>query len=79
MIKAQDNNRVYVELANKKPLNQLQAETKYRIKEGRGRDYVETDVPTELLEWKVNPAYHTKELTVKGDVFLKNPEIIQRK
>jgi len=23
MIKAQDNNRVYVELANKKPLNQL--------------------------------------------------------
>ncbi|WP_370387697.1 RHS repeat-associated core domain-containing protein [Snodgrassella alvi] len=79
IIKAKDNGRVYVEMANKKPLNQLKAEEKYGIKQGHGRDYIETDVPTEKLEWIKNPAYHTKELTIKGDVVLNNAKVYQRK
>ena len=79
MIRARDNNRVYVEPANKKPLNQLQAESKYQIKEGRGRDYVETDVESSRLEWVKNRRYGENELTVKGDVTLKNETIVRRR
>nr|WP_261809186.1 RHS repeat-associated core domain-containing protein [Vibrio zhugei] len=79
VIRAQDNNRVYVELANKKALNQVKAEKKYQIKQGRGRDYIETDVPTSMLEWVKNPRYGTLELTIKGDVLLSNEKVTKRK
>ena len=35
VIIAKDNNRVYLELANKKPLSIQQAEEKYQIKKGK--------------------------------------------
>lgn len=79
VIKAQDNGRVYVEPANKKPMSQVQVETKYQIKPGRGRDYIETDVPNSQLEWITNPRYHTQELTVKSDIVLDNFSVTQRK
>jgi uncharacterized protein RhaS with RHS repeats len=79
VIKAQDNNRVYVEPANKKPLNQVQAETKYQLKQGKGRDFVETDVSNSQLEWVKNPRYGTEELTTKGDLPLRNPSFTRRK
>ena len=72
VIIAKDNNRVYLELANKKPLSIQQAEEKYQIKKGKGRNYVEFDVNSSLLEWIENPRFHTKELTVKGNVTIKN-------
>ena len=76
---AQDNNRVYVEPAKKKALSQIDAETKYQIKPGRGRDYVEFDVPNDKLEWVKNPRYHADELTVKGDIDpLVNPKFTRR-
>ncbi|KPB92548.1 RHS repeat-associated core domain protein containing protein [Pseudomonas syringae pv. maculicola] len=50
IIQAQDNNRVYAELANKKPMSPADAEEKYQIGRGRGRDYIETDVPKEGLK-----------------------------
>ncbi|WP_218067738.1 RHS repeat-associated core domain-containing protein, partial [Escherichia coli] len=79
-ILAKDNNRVYLEPASKKPLSQVEVETKYQIKPGRGRDYVETDVPNEQLEWIPNPRYHTDELTAKGDITLSdNAKITKRK
>jgi len=78
-IRAQDNNRVYLEPANKKALNQVAAEKKYQIKQGRGKDYVETDVPNSQLEWVNNPRYGTPELTVKGDLPLSNPSFKRRK
>ena len=77
--RTRDNNRVYVEPASKKPLSQIDAETTYQIKPGRGRDYVETDVPNSQLEWVNNPRYGTPELTVKGDVPLQNSSIVRRK
>ncbi len=77
---AKDNNRVYVEPANKSPLSQVEAETKYQLKSGRGRDYVEFDVPNSLLEWVRNPRYGTHELTIKDGVNeLKNPSFVRRK
>ena len=79
VIKAKDNGRVYVEPAKNKPLSPVEAENKYQIGRGRGRDYVETDVPNSMLEWKKNPRYHTDELTVRGDVILNNAKITRRK
>ncbi|SFB38152.1 HYD1 signature containing ADP-ribosyltransferase family protein [Clostridium frigidicarnis] len=77
---ARDNNRVYVEPANKKPLSQIEAETKYQIKKGKGRDYMEFDVPNSKLEWLKNPRYGTEELTIKGGVEeLINPLFKRRK
>jgi len=80
IIKAHDNGRVYLEPANKKPLSQVDIEAKYQIGRGKGRDYVETDVPNDQLEWVTNPRYHIDELTVKGDIILSdNAKITRRK
>ncbi|WP_323639797.1 RHS repeat-associated core domain-containing protein [Pectobacterium polonicum] len=79
IIKAQDNNRVYVEPAKNKPLSPKDAESKYQIKPGKGRDYIETDVPNDSLEWITNPRYHREELTIKSDVKLDNPQVFRRK
>ncbi|WP_420895217.1 HYD1 signature containing ADP-ribosyltransferase family protein [Snodgrassella communis] len=79
LIKARDNGRVYVEPAKNKPLSPVEAENKYQIGRSRGRDYVETDVPNSMLEWKKNPRYHTDELIVRGDVILNNAKITRRK
>ena len=48
------------------------------IKKGKGRNYVEFDVNSSLLEWIENPRYHTKELTVKGNVTIKNGKFFKR-
>jgi len=79
VIKARDNNRVYLEPAASKPLSPKRAVEQYGIKDGRGRDYVETDVPAERLEWIKNPSYHRKELTVFGDLKIENPTFTKRK
>ncbi|WP_258232727.1 RHS repeat-associated core domain-containing protein, partial [Pseudomonas brassicacearum] len=79
VIQAQDNNRVYVEPANRKPLSAFDAEDKYQIGRGRGRDYIETDVPESKLEWVKNPRYGTMELTIKGNLKLENPTFKRRK
>lgn len=65
---ARDNNRVYVELANNKPLSPSEAEALYQLKPGRGRDYVEFEIPTVLLEQIKNPRYGRYEWTIKGNV-----------
>lgn len=71
---------MYVEPANKKPLSQVEAETKYQIKTGKGRDYVEFNVPNSQLEWVKNPRYGTPELTIKGGIEkLLNPNFVRRK
>jgi hypothetical protein len=79
IIRARDNNRVYVERADRKPLSQLEAEEKYQLKPGRGRDYVETDVPSSSLEVVKIPRYGAPELTVKGDLPLNNAKITRRR
>lgn len=65
-----------MEPAGNKPLNQLEAQTKYSIGKGRGRDYVETDELEADFEWVKDRKCHPKELTVRGDVSLKNPTFV---
>jgi galactose-1-phosphate uridylyltransferase len=77
---AKDNNRVYVEPANKKPLSPKEAESTYQLKQGKGRDYVEFDVPESQVEWVKNPRYGDMELTIKGGVKeMNNAEFVKRK
>jgi hypothetical protein len=40
---------------------------------------VETDVPTDRVEYKKNPLDGRPELTVKGEVPLKNEKIVRRR
>lgn len=75
---AQDNNRVYLEMANKKPLSSREAEEFYQIGRGKGKNYIEFDVDSSLLEWIENPRYHRMELTVKGSVEIKNAKFFKR-
>ena len=75
---ARDNNRVYLEPANKPALAPGKAEELYQLKKGRGKNYIEFDVDTNSLEWVENPRYHRDELTVKGDVKIENPEFFKR-
>jgi RHS repeat-associated protein len=70
VIKASDQNKVFAESANKKPLSARDAEQKYQIKPGRGRDYVETNVPRNRVERVKNPRTQNYELQIKGDVCL---------
>ena len=79
VIRAGEHNRVYAELASRKPLSPTQAEAFHQIPRGRGRDYVETDVPTERIEWIKNPRHGRFELTVEGDLPLINAEVVRRK
>ena len=55
VITAKDNNRVYLEPANTKVLSSVDAQQKYQIGKGKGRDYIELDVPESRLEWVKNP------------------------
>jgi len=78
IIYAQDNNRVYLELAKRKPMSIVDAEEFYELKKGKGRNYVEFDVNSSKLEWIENPRYHRLELTVKGDVMIEKPKFFKR-
>ncbi|WP_369303270.1 RHS repeat-associated core domain-containing protein, partial [Pseudomonas sp. N2-5-1-1] len=78
-ILAQDSNRVYLESAKSKVLNPTEAQDKYHIKKNKGRDYIETDVEESRLELIKNPRYNSTELTVKGNLTLKNPKFTRRK
>ncbi len=79
VIKASDQNKVFAESTNKPPLSRADAEDKYQIGKGRGRDYVETDVPTSRVERTKNSRTGKDELTIEGDVPLQNANITRRK
>ena len=78
IIRASDQNRVFAEPARGKPLSPRDAEAKYGIKPGRGRDIVETDVPANLVQRVKNPITKVDELQIIGDVPLLNSRIIRR-
>jgi hypothetical protein len=64
---ASDSNRIYVEPTRGKPLSQRDAEEKYQIGQGRGRNSVEFYVQASGLEWVTNPRNHRQELNIKVD------------
>jgi len=79
VIKARDNNRVYGELAKNKPMSPVKVGDTYQINQQKTKHYVETDVLDDRIEWIKNPRYGNRELTVYGDLELKNPTFIKRK
>jgi hypothetical protein len=78
VILASDQNRVSAESARLDPLSQVQAETKYGLKPGRGRNFVETDVAKSQVSQRFNPMTGANELIIKGDLPLQNPTFIKR-
>ena len=79
VIKASDQNTVFAERAKGKPLSPRDAETRYGLNRGHGRDIVETDVPSSRVKSVKNPKTKVKELQIEGDVPLDNATITQRR
>jgi hypothetical protein len=78
VIEGLDQGRVFAEPASNRVLSRADAEAKYGLKQGRGRDYVETDVDASCVEYRYNPLTGANEITVKGEVPLSNPTIVRR-
>jgi RHS repeat-associated protein len=78
MIRASDQNRVFAESARRKPLSPIEAQETYGLGPGRGRNYVETDVPADRVRQRYNPDTGATELVVEGDVQLQNPSFQRR-
>ena len=78
VIRAKDQNKVFLERADGKPLSPTDAADKYRLGRGRGRDIVELDVRKELVTRRWNATTQSWEWVVNGDLPLLNPRIIRR-
>jgi hypothetical protein len=78
VIKAGDRGRVFAEPANRTPEAPRDVEARYKIKQGRGRHYVETDVPESRVSRVKNPKTGNWELEIEGDVLLENEKIQKR-
>jgi RHS repeat-associated protein len=78
IIRASDQNKVFAESCKKKPLSPRDAEAKYGLKRGRGRHFVETDVPVDRVQRMKNPKTRVYELQIRGDVPLTNSVFITR-
>ena len=79
VIKASDQGSVFAEPASNKPKSAQQVETTHQLKPGRGKHYVETDVPTKRVESKQNARTGVNEIKIRGDVPLDNATIVKRK
>jgi hypothetical protein len=72
---AWDQNKVFVELANRKPLGPREAEAKYLIKRGKGNAFIEFDALPDEVQQQVNRLTGEIELFISGDLDLldRNP------
>jgi RHS repeat-associated protein len=72
-IKAFDQNKIFAEKANGKPLSSAQASEKYGINKKDARNYIEFQVPASSVEKVNNATTGSIEQTIRGNVKL-NPE-----
>jgi RHS repeat-associated protein len=80
VIRACDQGSVFCERARGNPLSPRDAETRYGLRRGRGRDYVETEVPTSWIIRRKNPLTRADELVIRWDVPLSpNARIFRRR
>ena len=70
VLRAKDQNRVFVERANDRRLSPTDARSKYGLGKGKGAAYVEFDLESERLQWRNNPQTRCIEGFVLGDVDL---------
>jgi RHS repeat-associated protein len=78
VIRAKDQNKVFAEPAQGKPLSPRDAEEKYQIQRGHGTNIIETDVPAERVNRVYNSRIQDYELQIQGDVTLMNPTFKKR-
>src|SRR5260370_3115858 len=73
---ARDQNKVFVERADRKPLSRRDAESRYLLKRGKGNAFVEFDAHPDEVSQQVNRLTGEVELFVYGQVDLsdRNPE-----
>lgn len=63
----------------KPPLSSRDAEEKYGLAKGHGRDYVETDFPRQSVKNEYNPRTRTYEIAIRNKVPLVRPTFHRRK
>jgi len=73
---AQDQNKVFVERADRKPLGPREVEETYLLKRGKGNAYVEFDAEEEEVHQQTNRLTGEVESYLTGDVDLstRNPQ-----
>jgi HYD1 signature containing ADP-ribosyltransferase len=69
-IVARDQNKIFVERADRSPLSPRQAETTYLLKRGKGNAYIEFDAFPEEIHVQTNSLTGTIEFFLLGDVDL---------
>ena len=67
---SKDQNKVFVEKANRGPLSPREAEAAYLLKRGKGNAYVEFDIQPAELESQTNRLTGDEEMFLRGDVDL---------
>src|SRR5687768_1501147 len=76
VIRARDQNKVFVEKANSRLLAPRDAEDLYDLLEGKGNAYLEFDVRDDELGWKYNKRMRIFEYFLVGDVDLQGRSVI---
>ena len=73
---ARDQNKVFVERADREPLSPREVEARYLLKRGRGNAYVEFDARPEEVYEQVNRLSGGTEFFLRGNVDLsgRNPQ-----
>jgi ADP-ribosyltransferase of polymorphic toxin system len=67
---ARDQNKVFVERADRPPLSARQAEAKYLLKRGRGNAYIEFDAMSDEVYEQTNHLTGAAEFFLRGTVDL---------
>jgi hypothetical protein len=67
---ARDQNKVFVERADRKPLGPREAEAKYLLKRGKGNAYIEFDAQPAEVQEQSNPRTGQTEMFLAGTVDL---------
>ena len=70
VIRARDQNKVFVEKASSRKLSPADAVVRYGLAQGKGNAYVEFDIEDELLLVSYNPVTRRDEFSIAGDVVL---------
>ncbi|MDI6103023.1 polymorphic toxin-type HINT domain-containing protein [Actinoplanes sp. NEAU-A12] len=77
VMKASDQNKVFMLQAKGKPHSPRDAEKKLGIKEGRGRKVIEFDVPKSRVSKRWNAKFGVEEWVADGDLPIENIKVVR--
>ncbi|SDT78946.1 intein C-terminal splicing region/RHS repeat-associated core domain-containing protein [Actinoplanes derwentensis] len=77
MIKASDQNKVFMVPAKGKPMSPSDAESTLGIRPGRGRKVLEFDIPASRVKSRHNSRMNITEWVVDGDVAVENIRVVR--